>query len=88
MHHSRRKSGHGSMTDVRKAASASDVKHKSGKQSGNNSRRTNNSSSQPTSKSGKSGSLSRDTDMAPDDDYAYDDERENADTMIKNMAPA
>ncbi|CAK7197632.1 hypothetical protein SEUCBS139899_000280 [Sporothrix eucalyptigena] len=78
MHHSRRKSGHGSMTDVRKAASASDGKHKSStKQSNSSSRRTGGSSSQPSSKSSKSGSSSRDTDRARDEDYWYDDERES-----------
>ncbi|CAK7241801.1 MAG: hypothetical protein STHCBS139747_003272 [Sporothrix thermara] len=78
MHHSRRKSGHGSMTDVRKAASASDAKYRSSKQSSNNSsRRPGTSSTQSTSKSSKSGSSSRDTDRTRDDDYWYDDERES-----------
>lgn len=78
MHHSRRKSGHGSMTDVRKAASTSDSKHKSSsKQSSSSSRRTGGSSSQPSSKSSKSGSSSRDAEKARDDDYWYDDERES-----------
>ncbi|CAK7226602.1 hypothetical protein SBRCBS47491_006287 [Sporothrix bragantina] len=77
MHHSRRKSGHGSMTDVRKAASSSDAKHKSSKQSSSSSsRRAGGSSSQSTSKSSKSGS-SRDTDRTRDDDHWYDDERES-----------
>ncbi|CAK7564303.1 MAG: hypothetical protein SEPTF4163_002192 [Sporothrix epigloea] len=78
MHHSRRKSGHGSMTDVRKAASASDMKSKSSKQSGSSSnRRAGTTSSRPTSKSGKSGSSGRDPDMSLDDDFTYDDERES-----------
>ncbi|ERS99345.1 uncharacterized protein SPSK_04383 [Sporothrix schenckii 1099-18] len=79
MHHSRRKSGHGSMTDVRKAASTSDSKHKTSSKHGNSSsssRRTG-SSSQPSSKSSKSGSSSRDAEKLRDDDYWYDDERES-----------
>ncbi|CAK7230588.1 hypothetical protein SCUCBS95973_007626 [Sporothrix curviconia] len=79
MHHSRRKSGHGSMTDVRKATSSSDAKHKSSKQgsSSSSSRRPGASSSQSASKSSKSGSSSRDADRPRDEDYWYDDERES-----------
>ncbi len=78
MHHSRRKSGHGlgntSMTDVRKATSTSDSKHRSSTKQTTSSRRS--GGSLPSSKSSKTLS-SRDAEKPREDDYYYDDERES-----------
>ncbi|EPE04904.1 hypothetical protein F503_00058 [Ophiostoma piceae UAMH 11346] len=78
MHHTRRKSGHGSMTDVRKAASASDSKYRTSSSKQTTSSGTHSSSRRPgttqsSSKSSSKYSSSRDQ----DEDYWYDDERES-----------